>query len=143
MHTIGRVKRVEDEKWDFQPEGFNNNIRWHAGHIFATVELYLQQSVESYEPVYPDWIPLFTDGTSPDEWGENVPSSEEILAALRDQPKWMIPFLEDKLEEKMMEPLVIGNDIMTIDTIEGIVQFLSWHEGTHAGTIDALNRLKL
>ena len=142
MHTIGRVKRVEDAKWDFQPEGFNNNIRWHAGHIFATVELYLQQSVESYEPVHPDWIPLFTDGTSPDEWGENVPSSEEILAALREQPKWMIPFLEDKLEEKMVEPLVIGNDIMTIDTIEGIVQFLSWHEGTHAGAIDALSRLK-
>lgn len=141
MHTIGRVKRVEDSKWDFQPAGFNNNIRWHAGHIFVIVETFLKQSVPSYEIKYPDWVSMFDDGTSPDDWGEDTPTGEEILAALREQMSWVIPFVEDKLEEKMNEPLVIGNDIMTMDTIEGAVQFLSWHEGTHAGTIDALNRL--
>lgn len=141
MHTIGRVKRVEDAKWDFQPRGFNNNILWHAGHIYVIVEIYLQQSVPSYTIKNPEWIALFDDGTSPEEWGEAIPSGVEILAALREQMSWVIPFLENRLEEKMNEPLIIGNEIMTIETIEGIVQFLSWHEGTHAGAIDALNRL--
>ncbi len=141
MHTIGRVKRVKESNWTFQPDGFNNNILWHAGHIFVIVEIYLHQSVPSYEIKNPEWIALFDDGTSPEEWDENIPTGAEILAALREQMSWVIPFVENQLEKKMNEPLVIGNDIMTIDTIEGIVQFLSWHEGTHAGTIDALNRL--
>lgn len=142
MHTIGRVKRVEDIKWDYQPAGFNNNILWHAGHIFVIVELYLQQSVPSYDMKNPQWLSLFDDGTSPEQWAEHVPTGAEILAALREQLKWVIPFVENRLADEMNEPLVIGNDIMTIDTIEGIVQFLSWHEGTHAGAIDALNRLQ-
>ncbi|MDS9470759.1 DinB family protein [Sporosarcina pasteurii] len=142
MYTIGRVKRVEDSKWDYQPAGFNNNIRWHAGHIFVIVETFLQKSVKSYEPKYPEWIPMFDDGTSPSDWGEDVPSGEEILAALREQMDWVIPFIEDKLDGKMDEPLVIGDDIMTFSTIDGIVQFLSWHEGTHAGVIHALNLLE-
>lgn len=142
MHTIGRVKRVGNSKFDFQPAGFSNNILWHAGHIFVIVETFLQQSIKSYEPKYPEWISLFDDGTSPSEWGEDVPTGAELLAALRAQMDWVIPFVEDKLNDKMDEPLVIGDNIMTISTIEGIIQFLSWHEGTHAGVINALSMLE-
>ena len=39
------------------------------------------------------------------------------------------------------EPLVIGEDIMTIDDIDDIVQFIAWHEGVHAGVIYALGRV--
>lgn len=142
MNTIGRVKRVENDQWDIQPKGFNNNIRWLAGHIFVTVETFVQQHVTSYEPVYPDWIPLFLEGTSPNEWEGEVPSGEEILKALRAQFEWIIPILEDNLEKDAKEPLVIGDNIMSIDTVDGIVQFLSWHEGNHTGSIEALNKLE-
>lgn len=142
MHTIGRVKRVEDAKWDFQPEGFNNNIRWHAGHIFVILETFIQQGLPSYEPVYPEWIKLFDDGTSPEQWQDDVPTGEEILAALRAQLDWIIPFIEGELEKEMAEPLKIGDDILTIDGIEGLVQFLAWHEGLHSGVIDSLSKLK-
>ncbi len=142
MHTIGRVKRVESSKWDFQPEGMNNTIRWLAGHIFVTVEMFIQQSIKTYEPVNQAWFPLFEEGTSPADWDGDVPSGEELLAALREQLSWIIPVIEDKLPLKMAEPLVIGDDILTIDTVEGIVQFLSWHEGPHAGAIDTLNKCK-
>lgn len=142
MNTIGRVKRVDDSKWDIQPKGFNNNIRWHAGHIFVTMEVFVQQHIVSYEPVYPDWIPLFLEGTSPKEWVGEVPSGEEILKALRAQFNWIIPILEDNLAKKAKEPLVIGNNIMSIDSVDGIIQFLSWHEGNHTGSIDALSKLE-
>ena len=141
MHMIGRVKRVEDTQWDFQPEGFNNNIRWHAGHIFVTMETLIQQGVKSYEPRYPEWIPLFVDGTSPEQWKDIVPTSEELLKALREQPEWVTAFLQGKMSDKMSEPLVIGDNIMTIDDVEGIIQFIAWHEGVHAGVIDALSKL--
>ncbi|WP_438319071.1 DinB family protein [Sporosarcina sp. FA9] len=141
MHLIGRMKRVEDSKWDVQPSGFNNNIRWHAGHIFVTMETLIHQSINSYEPKHPNWIPLFVDGTSPVEWGDDVPSNEELMTNLREQLEWVIPFLEGKQEEKMSEPLIIGENIMTIDDIQGIIQFIAWHEGVHAGVIDALSKV--
>jgi uncharacterized damage-inducible protein DinB len=139
MHTIGRLKRVEESKWEIQPKGFNNNILWHAGHIFVTVEQFIHQCIKSYDPVEPDWIPLFIDGTSPDEWEGIVPTGEEVLTALRAQLERVIPVIENRLAEKADEPLIIGDDIMTIDSIEGFVQFLSWHEGTHSGAINAMN----
>ncbi len=142
MHTISRVKRVKDSKWTFQPAGFNNNILWHAGHIFVIVETFLQKSIPSYEVRNPEWIELFDDGTDPKKWPENMPTGEEILTALREQLDWVIPFIEDKMTQDANEPLVIGDDIMTIRSMDGMVQFLSWHEGTHAGTIFALNALE-
>ena len=143
MHMIGRVKRVEEAKWDFQPEGFNNTIRWHAGHIFVTMETLIQQGVNSYEPRYPEWIPLFVDGTSPQQWKDDIPTHVEILSALREQPEWATDFLKDKLADKMFEPLIIGDNIMTIDDIDGIIQFIAWHEGVHAGVIDSLSKLSM
>lgn len=143
MHTIGRVKRVEDSKWDFQPKGFNNNIRWHAGHIFITIEDFIRQGIPSYEPIHPEWIDLFDDGTSPAQWGDDVPSGDELLAALRGQLDRVIPFIEDKLDQDMAEPLQIGNDVLKVYSMEGLIQFLSWHEGIHAGAIDSLNKLEI
>lgn len=143
MHTISRVKRVQDSKWTFQPAGFNNNILWHAGHIFVIVETFLKNSIPFYEIRNPEWIALFDDGTDPKEWPENMPTGEEVLAALREQLDWVIPFIEDKMDQDAEEPIVIGNDVMQIRTMEGVVQFLAWHEGTHAGTIFALNAIEL
>lgn len=142
MHTISRVKRVKDSKWTFQPAGFNNNILWHAGHIYVIVETFLKNSVSSYEMRNPEWVKLFDDNTNPKEWPEEVPTGEEVLTALREQLDWVIPFIEDKMDQDAEEPLIIGDDIMTIRSIDGIVQFLAWHEGTHAGTIFALNALE-
>lgn len=142
MHTISRVKRVKDSKWTFQPAGFNNNILWQAGHIFVIVETFLKKSNPSYDIKKPEWIKLFDDGTTLADWPEKMPTGEEILTALREQLGWVIPFIEDKMDEEADEPVVIGDDIMTIDTMEGIIQFLSWHEGTHAGTIFALNAIE-
>lgn len=141
MHTISRVKRVADDKWHTEPAGFNNNILWHAGHIFVIHETFLQQGIPSYEVRYPEWVKYFDDGTSPSEWDEHVPTGEKVLAELRAQLDWMIPFVDRKLTQDMKEPVIIGNNVMKIDTIEGLIQFLSWHEGTHAGVIYAMNSL--
>jgi hypothetical protein len=141
MHTIGRVKRIEDAKWNVQPGEFNNNIRWHVGHIFVTMETIIQQSLPAYEVVNPEWVSLFIDGTSPADWGDDAPTSDVLLAAIRDQLNRIPNFLEGKMVGYAVEPLVIGEDIMTIDDIDDIVQFIAWHEGVHAGVIYALGRV--
>ena len=77
MYTLGRLKNSKEEAWDTQPNGFGNTIRWNAGHIFVSMEALVQKALGEYEPVNPEWIPLFVTGTSPAGWGENVPSIAE------------------------------------------------------------------
>ena len=48
--------------------------------------------------------------------------------------------LEGNLGKTLNEPMSIG-PFHTMETAEAIVQFAVWHEGVHAGMIDALNRL--
>lgn len=142
MHTISRVKRIKDDKWMTTCGGFSNNILWQAGHIYMIVESFLKKGIPTYEMHHSEWLTYFDDGTSPKDWDVDVPTGNEILQQLYTQLDWVIPFLETKLDEKMAEPIIIGNNVMTIDTMEGLVQFLSWHEGTHAGVIYTLNNVE-
>ena len=139
MYTLGRLKQSAEAAWDTKPNGYNNNIRWNAGHIFVSMEAFVQKALGEYAPVHPEWIPLFVTGTSPDAWGENVPSNEELLAALQEQPARVMAALEGKLDNVLAEPMVIGPHAM--ETAEALVQFVVWHEGVHAGMIDGLNRV--
>ena len=88
--------------------------------------------------VHTEWIPFFVRGTSPSSWEGDIPSNEEILTALKEQPTRIVKALEGKLSQSIAEPIKMGRNIM--ETVEAIVQFAVWHEGVHAGIIDGLNR---
>ena len=138
VYTLGRLSQSSKAEWDTQPRGYNNTIRWNAGHIFVTMEYFANLVIEEYETVNPKWIPFFVTGTSPSSWEGDVPSNEEILTALHEQKERIIKAFEGKLEEPIAEPIKIGPHTMA--TVEAIVQFVVWHEGVHAGIIDGLNR---
>lgn len=138
VYTLGRLSQSSKAEWDTQPRGYNNTIRWNAGHIFVTMEYFANLVIEEYETVNPKWIPFFVTGTSPSSWEGEVPSNEEILTALHEQKERIIKAFEGKLEEPIAEPIKIGPHTMA--TVEAIVQFVVWHEGVHAGIIDGLNR---
>ena len=140
MYTQGRLQPVNDEQWDIQPEGFSNTIRWNVGHIFTTMETFVQNVIPSYEPVHPEWIPLFKGGTKPTDWTVEPPTNEELLAALTDQPARVIEVLAGKLDQKLPEAMNIGK-FHEMATIEAVMQFAVWHEGIHAGIIFALNKV--
>ena len=138
VYTLGRLSQSGETEWDTQPRGYNNTIRWNAGHIFVTMEYFVNLVIDEYETVNPKWIPFFVTGTSPASWEGDVPSNEEILTALREQTARITKDVEGKLEEPIAEPIKIGLHTMT--TVGAIVQFVVWHEGVHAGMINGLNR---
>src|SRR5699024_1007900 len=98
--------------------------------------------IEGYEIVHPEWVPLCEDGTRPADWGDDVeiPTSDEIRSALREQVNRLSDQLGDR-DVKLSKPLVIGDNVLEIETLEGMIQFLSGHEGTHAGIINALSNI--
>lgn len=140
IYTQGRLQSINEEQWDIQPEGFNNTIRWNVGHIFTSMESFIQNAVPTYEPVHPEWIPLFKGGTNPTDWTVEPPKNEELLSALADQPARVKEALAGKLDQKLSEAINIGK-FHEMTTIEAVVEFAVWHEGIHAGIIFALNKV--
>ncbi|QTD40435.1 DinB family protein [Sporosarcina sp. Te-1] len=138
-HTVGRLERAQAKAWDEQPEGFSNTIRWNAGHIYSSMEYFISSILPDYTPVHPEWGALFATGTNPGQWEGQPPSNEELLAALKEQPRRVSSVVEGKWDEKLAQAITIGP--LTMETVGEVVEFVVWHEGTHAGLIDALVRV--
>jgi len=139
MYTLGQVKQSPEAAWDVQPEGFSNTLRWNIGHIYAVMESFISRAIPGYEPVHPEWIPLFAPGSSPANWEVKAPSNEELWNALKEQEQRVTSVLEGKLNDPLPGPVQIRDHKM--DTVDALVQFTVWHEGVHAGVISGLNRV--
>ncbi len=140
VYTLGRLKSVSDDKWDIQPNGVNNTIRWNVGHIYTTLESLIHRGVPTYEVQHPEWKAFFAGGTKPADWTEEAPSKEELLSALHEQSSRVHEFLTDKLSEQMSEGMTIGK-FHEIVTVEDVILFAIWHEAVHAGIIFSLNKM--
>jgi len=140
IYTQGRLQAIEEEQWDIQPQGFNNTIRWNAGHIFTTMESLVKKGIPTYELVHPEWVQFFKGGTKPADWTLDPPTKEELLAALEQQPARVIDFLTGKLDQQMPESMKIGK-FHEMSTVEAIIQFVIWHEGIHAGHIFGMSKI--
>lgn len=139
--AIGTLEQASKEKWDEQPSGYSNTIRWNAGHIYFTAEALLHMADDSYEIERPEWGALFATGTRPSEWTGDVPEAEEIIKALEQQAGRVKAHFAEKRSAEASKPLNIRGFEMT--TVEAILQFVTWHEGVHIGIIKSLtNTLK-
>jgi len=138
-YTLGHLEKVEAAAWDDQPEGFNNTIRWNAGHIYSSMEYFITLVCPEYTARHPEWGTFFGTGTRPGEWNGNPPSQEELLEALKEQPGRIRAALEGKLDVPAAKPITIG--ALSMETVGETVEFIVWHEGLHAGVIDALSRI--
>ncbi|WP_424237041.1 DinB family protein [Bhargavaea ginsengi] len=138
-YTLGQLKQLEGADWDKLHPGFSNNVRWNAGHIFVSLENFTKMINPDFEIVHPEWVGLFNTGTSPEGWGEGVPSNEELLTALKEQTERIAGALEGKLDGQLGHPLEIAGHNM--DTGEKLLQFAVWHEGVHGGILNAMVHL--
>lgn len=134
--TLILLPKLEEDLWDVQPEPFPNTIRWNAGHVYAETERFLHDADSSYEITRPRWMDLFLDGTRPSEWEGDIPSKDEIIAALKEQ--------EDRIEShfsgKLNNPADDIRDLhgTKLDTADSALQFVTWHEGLHLGIVKSL-----
>lgn len=129
--TLILLPKLEVEYWDIQPEGFPNTIRWNAGHVYAEADAFLKDADENYEITRPEYQTYFADGTRPSEWDDNVPTKDEIIAALIEQDKYIQAFFKNNLNEKADVVRDINKTLL--DTKDASLQFVTWHEGIHLG----------
>ncbi|CAH1216818.1 hypothetical protein PAECIP111891_04482 [Paenibacillus allorhizoplanae] len=140
--TIKAVAGLSENTIDHIPEGFNNNIRWNLGHIYTVQEKFAFHFAGEPLQLPENFDRLFAKGTKPADWNEELPSLEELLALLAEQPKRIQSILQDRLDESVAKPFTTGSGLL-LSTIGEFLNFTLYHEGMHFNAITTLKRFSI
>ncbi|MGI8314331.1 DinB family protein [Halobacillus mangrovi] len=130
--TLKEMDSVTEEQADKQPEGFKNTIRWNLGHIYVVQNSLIAKFGGKPVETPSHYLELFAPGTKPADWQGDVPSLDELKQKLEDQPARLKESLTGQLDDEAAEPF------LSMPTVGEILNFTSYHEGVHTGTIKAL-----
>lgn len=132
--TLATAENVTERQADIIPDGFNNNIRWHLGHILVTLERMAFRLIGEPLGLPDELVNMFVNGTKPADWVTPPPDLATLRRLLEEQPGR----IRERLEGRLTEPLkVTFKDLTRLD--EALVFGIS-HEATHAGFIWALKK---
>jgi hypothetical protein len=132
---IKNVDAVDESLVDVQPDGFNNNIHWHVGHVLTTTESLLFGFPKKASNLPANYMELFARGTKPADWKGDVPSVSVLVTQLKDQINRMKEIPVESLSVKLKEPF-LGQE-----TFGELVNFALFHENLHLGHIQAMKRV--
>jgi hypothetical protein len=132
---IKNIDGVEEGLAGIQPEGFNNNIHWHIGHVLTTTESLVFGFPEKSSQLPANYMELFARGTKPADWQGDVPSVSVLSSQLKEQVKRMKEIPVDRFNVKLKEPF-LGQE-----TFGELVNFALFHENLHLGHIQAMKRV--
>ncbi|MFC7372982.1 DinB family protein [Fictibacillus iocasae] len=134
-NTLSVVVDVSEEMADIVPDGFNNNIRWHLGHVYLDQYDWLYHNINEESPVPKHYRELFGFGTKPADWKLSPPTLNELKTRLSDQAEHIAQHFGYRLDEELNSPTVLG-----MNTFAEILPRTFYHEGVHMGHIIALKK---
>jgi len=132
---IRNVEAISTEVASVQPDGFNNTIHWHIGHVLTFTEQLMFGFPEKtiYLPI--NYVELFRNGTKPADWQGKVPSLEELISQLKDQSIRLQQIPSEQLKETLQKPF------MGFETFGELAGLAVLHESNHLGHIQAMKRV--
>ncbi|MFK2824088.1 DinB family protein [Bacillus sp. B190/17] len=133
--TVNALANIDESKWDQQPEGFSNTIKWNAGHIYVSLETLLKAAAPDLQTDAEKYAPFFGMGTKPSDWPETVPSKEEVIELLTQQKARIQAHFEGRLSDQPAATIKIGP--LALETIDDLLNFALFHEGLHLGIIQS------
>ncbi|WP_404455104.1 DinB family protein [Virgibacillus necropolis] len=134
QNTLNEMEGLSEEQADQMPKGFRNTIRWNLGHIYTVQNALLARFGGKDIEIPPHYIELFTPGTTPTDWKDEVPSLDEIRQLLEEQPEKLKASLVGQLDEEAAKPF------KSLSTVGEILNFTLYHEGMHLGAIKGLKK---
>lgn len=132
---LKKISELKEEIMDVKPEGFNNTIHWHIGHVLTSAEQFMFGYPKNSTSLPANYIELFATGTKPSDWKGEIPSISELTAQLKDQLVRMKEIPVERFSEKLQTPF-LGQE-----TFGEISNFSLFHESIHLGQIQAMNRV--
>lgn len=132
--TLAIVAELSENQADVVPRGFNNNIRWHLGHILSTQERFAFLFIGEHLSLPQELMNLFLNGTKPADWQAAPPDLPSLLRLLEEQPGRIRERLQGRLEEQLTAPF------KEFSRLDEVLLFGSCHEAMHAGYMMALKK---
>lgn len=133
--VIGQLQGVSEDQFDIQAKGFNNTIRWNAGHMVYWMDKYATLSFGLPSAIPPHYESLFGSGTKPSEWTMTPPSKEELTERLTAQLSRLSELTPEWLDLKLQSPYIMGP--FQFMTSGELFNFALMHEAIHLGVISS------
>jgi len=131
------VSNLDEKTIDVQPEGFNNTIRWHIGHVLTTAEQMMFGFPERSSHLPATYIDMFKMGSRPSEWGTDIPKLEELIGYLESQASR----IRELPNELFSQKLPFQFPMEEIQSFGDMYEFMLFHEAYHLGQIQAMKRI--
>ncbi|MCM3729054.1 DinB family protein [Neobacillus cucumis] len=132
---VRKVEGIDGANVDVQPEGFNNTIHWHVGHVLTVAEQFMFGFPKKSTNLPANYMELFATGTKPADWQGEVPSIKELTEQLKEQIKRIKEIPGESFNEKLKTPF-LGQE-----TFGELANFAIFHEANHLGQIQAMKRV--
>ncbi|NRD77603.1 DinB family protein [Bacillus sp. BRMEA1] len=133
--VLKTVDALSENTVDVQPEGFNNTIHWHIGHILTCAEQFMFGFPKKSAHLPENYMQLFATGTKPANWQGDVPSIQELSARLKDQIIRIKEIPAESFNERLKTPF------LGLETFGEVANFAVFHESNHLGQILAMKRM--
>lgn len=104
------------------------HLAWQFLHIGITEELFATERLMGTVPAFPDMIPRFRGGSTPDENIPEIDRIRDVLDASRTHLRQTISTLQES-DLTVIPPAMKERGL----NIGQILQLLSWHEAHHQG----------
>lgn len=138
LDTIAKL-REPMSALGFRPGPGRAHIAWQLMHIGITEELFATERLAPpKQPAWPDLVPRFRGGSTPDD---NIPSVEQIRDLLSVSRQHLLATLAEYGDQRLAEippPLAERGW-----TVRDVLHVMAWHEPHHQGQAHlALNLYK-
>ncbi|NHM31074.1 DinB family protein [Neobacillus terrae] len=134
---LKNIASIDQATADAQPNGFNNTIHWHIGHVLTVTEQFMFGLPKKSTNLPELYIQLFGNGTKPADWSGKVPSVEELTAQLQEQLSRLKEIEVSSFNQTLNKPF---HGLETFGELAGMAIF---HEANHLGQIQAMKKLIL
>lgn len=132
---LKNVEAIPKETANVQPEGFNNTIHWHIGHVLTVTEQFMFGLPKKSAHLPEKYIEQFGNGTKPADWKDDVPQVSELISQLKEQLERIKQIPAERFNEKLEKPF-LGQE-----TFGELAGFSLMHEAMHLGQIQAMKRI--
>jgi hypothetical protein len=132
---VNFVVDLEEGIAGVQPEGFNNTIHWHVGHVLTVAEQMMFGFPKKSTQLPANYMALFATGTSPADWEGDVPPVQELIAQLQEQLTRINEIPVESFNQRLKTPF-LGQE-----TFGELANFAIFHESIHLGQMQAMKRV--
>ena len=132
---VRSVEKLDEAIVDLQPEGFNNTIHWHVGHVLTVAEQFMFGYPKRSTNLPANYMELFATGTKPIDWKDGIPSIQELTEQLIEQIQRIKEIPGESFSERLKTPF-LGQE-----TFGELANFAIFHEANHLGQFQAMKRV--